>query len=48
MAVSEWPDQEAAKRFWKSPKNAKLKKLRDGIATFRVSLAEAPNLGAAS
>jgi uncharacterized protein (DUF1330 family) len=46
MVISEWPNKEAAKRFWNSPEYAETKKLREGLATCQVLLIEAPKLGA--
>ncbi len=45
MVISEWPDKEAAKRFWNSPEYAEAKKLREGIADVQVLLIEAPKIG---
>jgi len=42
MVISEWPDKEAARRFWNSPEYAEAKKLREGIADCQVLLIEAP------
>jgi len=36
--VSEWPDREAALRFWNSPEYAAAKQLRDGTGRFQVLL----------
>ena len=47
MVISEWPDKEAARRFWNSPEYAEIKKLREGIADCQVLLIEAPSLTAA-
>lgn len=44
MVISEWPDKEAAKRFWNSPEYAEAKKLREGIADCQVLLIEAPSI----
>jgi uncharacterized protein (DUF1330 family) len=44
MVISEWPDREAAKRFWNSPEYAEAKKLREGIADVQVLLIEAPQI----
>ncbi len=41
MVVSEWPDKEAARRFWNSPEYAEAKKLREGISECQVLLIEA-------
>lgn len=40
VVISEWPDQEAALRFWSSPEYADAKKLRDGLAECQVLLVE--------
>ena len=45
MVISEWPDTEAAKRFWNSPEYAEVKKLREGLADVQVLLIEAPRIG---
>jgi uncharacterized protein (DUF1330 family) len=42
VAISEWPDREAALRFWNSDDYAKAKPLRDGLADVQVILVEAP------
>ena len=44
MVISEWPDKEAARRFWNSPEYADAKKLRAGIADCQVLLIEAPTI----
>ncbi|MEM8985931.1 MAG: DUF1330 domain-containing protein [Pseudomonadota bacterium] len=44
MVISEWPDKEAAKRFWTSPEYQEAKKLRAGIADCQVMLIEAPKI----
>ncbi len=36
--VSEWPNREAALRFWNSPEYAEAKKLREGTGRFQVLL----------
>lgn len=46
MVMSEWPDKDAAKRFWNSPEYAEVKKLREGIADCQVLLIEAPQINA--
>lgn len=43
--VSEWPDREAAMRFWNSPEYAEAKKLREGVGRFQVLLIDAPPIG---
>jgi uncharacterized protein (DUF1330 family) len=42
VVISEWPDKDAARRFWTSPEYAEAKKLREGIADCQVLLIEAP------
>ena len=42
VVISEWPDREAAKRFWNSPEYRAAKKLREGIADAHVMLIDAP------
>ena len=42
IAISKWPDKDAAKRFWNSPEYAEVKQLRDGLADAEVLLVEAP------
>lgn len=44
VAISEWPDKDAALRFWNSDDYAKAKTLRDGLADVQVLLVEAPKL----
>jgi uncharacterized protein (DUF1330 family) len=44
MVISQWPDKDAAKRFWNSPDYAEVKKLRAGIAECQVLLIEAPKI----
>jgi uncharacterized protein (DUF1330 family) len=46
VVISEWPDREAAKRFWNSPEYAEVKTLRDGIAECQVLLVEGEISGA--
>lgn len=36
--VSEWPDRQAALRFWNSPEYAAARRLRDGTGNFQVLL----------
>lgn len=38
VVVSEWPDREAALKFWNSPEYAEVKKLREGKAEVSVLL----------
>ena len=40
--ISEWPDTEAALRFWNSPEYAAARRLREGLAEVQVFLIEAP------
>ena len=47
LVISEWPDKEAAKRFWDSAEYAEVKKLREGIADCQVLLIEAPSIAEA-
>jgi uncharacterized protein (DUF1330 family) len=44
MVISEWPDKDAAKRFWNSPEYAEARKLRDGVADVQVLLIDAPKI----
>lgn len=39
-AISEWPDREAAHRFWNSPEYAQVRQLREGTGTFVVTLVD--------
>jgi uncharacterized protein (DUF1330 family) len=36
--VHEWPDAEAARRFWHSPEYTELRRLRAGTGEFRIQL----------
>jgi uncharacterized protein (DUF1330 family) len=47
VVISEWPDKDAARRFWTSPAYAEAKKLREGIADCQVLLIEAPAIAPA-
>lgn len=38
--ISEWPDQETAKRFWNSPEYENAKTLRQGTGQFHVLLVD--------
>lgn len=38
--IIEWPDREAALRFWNSPEYAEVKQLRAGLADITVRLVE--------
>ncbi len=44
VVISEWPDIDAAKRFWHSPEYAGIMSLREGIADCQVLLVEAPQI----
>ena len=44
MVISEWPDKEAAKRFWNSPEYIEVKKLRENVADCQVLLIESPKI----
>ncbi|GAB5489237.1 MAG: DUF1330 domain-containing protein [Parasphingorhabdus sp.] len=44
MVISEWPDMEAARKFWNSPEYAEAKKLRAGVADCQVLLIESPKI----
>jgi uncharacterized protein (DUF1330 family) len=46
VVISEWPDREAARRFWDSPDYAEVKKRCDGLAQCQVLLIDAPATGA--
>lgn len=39
--ISEWPDREAALRFWHSAEYGQVRKLREGTGVFDVRLLEA-------
>jgi uncharacterized protein (DUF1330 family) len=41
VVISEWPDKDAALRFWNSPEYAAAKKLRADCARCRVTVVEA-------
>lgn len=45
MVISQWPDKEAARRFWNSPEYAQAKKLREGVANCQVLLIDGPLIG---
>lgn len=47
VVISEWPDREAALRFWNSPEYAEAKAMREGLADVEVVLIEAPRVEAA-
>ena len=42
VVVSEWPNREAARRFWGSPEYAEVRKLREGLADCQVLLVDGP------
>ena len=42
--ISEWPDRDAALRFWNSPEYQEAKVLREGICDAHVVLIDAPAL----
>ena len=42
MALSKWPNRDAAMAFWQSDEYAEVKKLRDGLADVEVLLVDAP------
>ena len=44
MVISEWPDKEAAKKFWNSPEYTEVKKLRENVADCQVLLIESPKI----
>ena len=44
MVISEWPDKDAALRFWNSAEYAEAKALRAGVADCQVLLIEAPTI----
>lgn len=46
MVISEWPNKDAALKFWNSPEYAEAKKLREGLAEVLVMLIEAPQINA--
>jgi uncharacterized protein (DUF1330 family) len=46
VVISQWPNKDAAKRFWNSPEYADVKKLRDGLADCQVLLIEGEWAGA--
>jgi uncharacterized protein (DUF1330 family) len=43
VVLSEWPDMDAARRYWNSPEYAALKELRSGTGRFRVILVDGIN-----
>jgi uncharacterized protein (DUF1330 family) len=40
LVISEWPDMDAARRYWHSPEYAAVKVLREGTGSFRVVLVD--------
>ncbi len=42
IAVSKWPDKQAAESFWYSDEYKEVKKLREGLADVEVILIETP------
>lgn len=44
VVISEWPDKEAARRFWNSPEYQETKKLREHLGECQVLLIEAPKV----
>jgi uncharacterized protein (DUF1330 family) len=40
VVISEWPDMDAARRYWSSPEYTELKMLRAGTGKFRVMLVD--------
>lgn len=40
IVISEWPDMDAARRYWHSPDYAALRVLREGCGEFRVLLVD--------
>lgn len=46
VVISEWPDTDAALRFWNSTDYAEVKKLREDCADCRVTVIEAPPITA--
>jgi uncharacterized protein (DUF1330 family) len=44
VVISEWPDKDAALRFWNSDEYQAVKKLREGIANAHVAIVEAPSI----
>lgn len=46
VVISEWPDTDAALRFWNSTDYAEVKKLRADCADCRVTVIEAPPITA--
>jgi uncharacterized protein (DUF1330 family) len=40
IVMSEWPDLDAARRYWRSPEYAAIRPLREGCGEFRVLLVE--------
>ncbi|MGB3457402.1 MAG: DUF1330 domain-containing protein [Litorimonas sp.] len=44
VAISEWPDRDAALRFWNSPEYSEARPLREGLADVQVLIVEAPEI----
>ncbi|MCC5795341.1 MAG: DUF1330 domain-containing protein [Chromatiales bacterium] len=42
VAVSQWPDKAAARRFWESPEYQAVRRLREAACNAEVLLVEAP------
>ena len=42
VAISRWPDRDAAMTFWNSDEYAAVRKLREGIADVEVLLVDSP------
>lgn len=45
VLISEWPDRDAARRFWDSPEYQETRKLRANTASCQVLLIDAPAIG---
>ena len=45
IVMSEWPDADAARRFWTSSEYGEVKQLREGLAECQILLVEAPKIG---
>lgn len=43
VALSKWPNKQAAETFWNSDEYAEVKKLREGLADVEVILVEMPD-----
>ena len=42
VAISKWPNREAALAFWNSPEYTEVKKLREGLADAEVVIVDVP------